>query len=55
MRYLIRDKRRGYGVFDQRYASRAEAEADMWRLQGGELVVEEDNSYTDEDEGREDA
>lgn len=47
MRYLIRDKSRGYGVFDQRYPTRAEAEANMWKLSGGELVVEEDTSYTD--------
>lgn len=46
MRYLIRDKSRGYGVSDQRYPTRAEAEANMWKLSGagGELVVEEDTS-----------
>tara|TARA_R110002072_G_scaffold236182_1_gene393851 strand:+ start:1300 stop:1455 length:156 start_codon:yes stop_codon:yes gene_type:complete len=44
MKYLIRDKARGYGVFDERYATRAEAEANLWRYAhlGGELIIEED-------------
>jgi len=45
MRYIIRDKSRGYGVFDERYATRKEAEADLWRHflnKGGDLVVEQE-------------
>ena len=43
MRYAIRDKARGYGVFDERFATRAEAEASLWRYAhwGGELVIVE--------------
>ena len=43
MRYFIRDKARGYGVFDQSYATRAEAEANIWRYAhlGGELIIVE--------------
>ena len=47
MRYIIRDKSRGYGVFDERYATRKEAEADLWRHflnKGGDLVVEQEGS-----------
>lgn len=44
MRYLIRDKNRSYGVFDERYATRAEAEENLWRHSGGDLVIEEDTS-----------
>ena len=42
MNYIIRDKARGYGVIDERYATRAEAEANLWRYAhlGGELVIE---------------
>ena len=41
MNYAIRDKTRGYGVFDERFATRAKAEASLWRYAhlGGELVV----------------
>jgi|11BtaG_2_1085332.scaffolds.fasta_scaffold10446_7 hypothetical protein len=45
MRYIIRDKSRGYGVFDERYVTRKEAEADLWRHflnKGGDLVVEQE-------------
>ena len=43
MKYAIRDKTRGYGVFDERFATRAEAEANLWRYApfGGELVIVE--------------
>ena len=45
MRYIIRDKSRAYGVIDEIYHSRREAEANLWRhfLFGGygDLVVEE--------------
>ena len=43
MRYAIRDKARGYGVFDERFATRAEAEASLWRYAhwGEELVIVE--------------
>tara|TARA_R110000744_G_scaffold284052_1_gene395404 strand:+ start:127 stop:267 length:141 start_codon:yes stop_codon:yes gene_type:complete len=43
MNYAIRDKARSYGVFDERYATRAEAEANLWRYasHGGQLVVEQ--------------
>lgn len=47
MRYIIRDKSRGYGVFDERYATRKEAEADLWRHflnKGGDLVVEQEDA-----------
>ena len=42
MKYVIRDKAGGYGVFDERYATRAEAEANLWKYahHGGELIVE---------------
>ena len=44
MRYIIRDKSRAYGVIDEIYLSRQEAEANLWRhfLFGGygDLVVE---------------
>ena len=41
--FIIRDKSRGYGVFDGIYQTREQAKSNLWRFAhiGGELVVEE--------------
>jgi hypothetical protein len=41
--FIIRVKCSGYGVFDEIYQTREQAESNLWRFAhtGGELVVEE--------------